>query len=137
MERRFSLNGPDIDKGACMIGGRPLYDGHHRRLSRSGRRIHRSGGLGRGGPQVFSQHSSHCFFIISGHARFALLAPQDPRWSHPSDRPRSDAYGVHRRRCCLRDNAMVLSLFVAVMDSFVIRKARGSFSAADVEPDVR
>jgi hypothetical protein len=77
-----------------------------------------------------------CFIIISGHARFALLAPQDPRWSHPSDRLRSDAYGVHRRRCCLRDNAMVLSLFVAVMDSFIIRKARGSFSAADVEPDV-
>ncbi len=32
--------------------------------------------------------------------------------------------------------AIVLSVFVAVMASFVIRKARGSFSAADVEPDI-
>ncbi|MBR3475640.1 MAG: hypothetical protein IKH39_00520 [Candidatus Methanomethylophilaceae archaeon] len=32
--------------------------------------------------------------------------------------------------------ATVRSVFVAVKDSFVIRKARGSFSAADAEPDV-
>ena len=51
----------DIGKGACMIGGRPLYDGHHRRLRRSDRRSHRSGSLGRGGPQIFPQHSSHVF----------------------------------------------------------------------------
>ena len=51
----------DIGKGACMIGGRPLYDGHHRWLRRIDRRIHRSGSLGRGGPQIFPQHSSHVF----------------------------------------------------------------------------
>ena len=32
--------------------------------------------------------------------------------------------------------AMVPSVSVAAMASFFIRKARGSFSAADVEPDV-
>ena len=32
--------------------------------------------------------------------------------------------------------AIVLSVFVAVMSPFVIRKARMSFSVDDVEPDV-